>query len=492
MTSLIILGNKNRHTFANSIVAAHHKSLELFKKPFTDIFIIDSFESYTELHKETDWIDYIKNNDVSIEALTHRIIDINPDIKPATESIGNFVNFIQKIICENSNKQSLIVDLTNSTTHYKVLLATTAYILNIQYVYMIDTIKLFNRSPNNGFASPELLKSTYVPALDNTELDKIAYMGLTEIVRYEKIIDNLSEKYSNIHPQSSDAEFFKNNFIHSINLKLRGDQRDESDNAIYRIASSSISASLEDLIRVFLNKFIEPNASIERKTLGQKIRIIQSKVEKEASPYFDLEFFRIFNDFILFLRNSTTHKGKQLTDVEQFKADLSIKMAVPFVEFYTKIVYPELLPDNQNKLSTTIKKLSTSNINSDEILYFGLDGDDTGTKLESLFLSSEDESAFRHLSTSVDKAIKEISKYIKEQSPKDSIIFATGDDLLFKGQFTEDQLKKMQHIYHQKTGFTCSIGYGKSFKDVYLALKIAKTEPEKNSIFGIDYSCIEK
>lgn len=491
MTSLIILGNRNRHTFANSIVAAHHKSLELFKKSFTDIFIIDSSESYTELHKETDWIDYIMNNGVSMEALTHRIIDINPDIKPATESIENFVNFIQKMMCGNSNKQNLIVDLTNSTTHYKVLLATTAYILGIQNVYMIDTIKLFNLSTNNGFMSPELLKSTYIPAPDNTKLDKIAYMGLTEIVRYEKIIDNLSEKYSNIH-ESSDTEFFKNNFIHSINLKLRGDQQDESDNAIYRIASSSISASLEDLIRVFLNKFFEPHTSIERKTFGQKIRIIQSKVEKEASPYFDLEFFRVFNDFILFLRNSTTHKGNQLTDVEKFKADLSIKMAVPFVEFYTKIVYRELLPDNQNKLSTTIKKLSTSNINSDEILYFGLDGDDTGTKLESLFLSSEEESAFRHLSKSVDKAIEEISKYIKEQSSKDSIIFATGDDLLFKGQFTEDQLKKMQYIYHQKTGFTCSIGYGKSFKDVYLALKLAKTEPEKNTIFGIDYSCIEE
>ena len=112
MTSLIILGNKNRHTFANSIVAAHHKSLELFKKSFTDIVIIDSSESYTELHKETDWIDYIKNNDVSIEALTHRIIDINPDIKPAAESIENFVNFIQKMMCGNSNKQNLIVDLT--------------------------------------------------------------------------------------------------------------------------------------------------------------------------------------------------------------------------------------------------------------------------------------------------------------------------------------------------------------------------------------------
>ncbi|NJN07775.1 MAG: mCpol domain-containing protein [Richelia sp. SL_2_1] len=34
---------------------------------------------------------------------------------------------------------------------------------------------------------------------------------------------------------------------------------------------------------------------------------------------------------------------------------------------------------------------------------------------------------------------------------------------------------------------TCSIGYGSSLTETYLALKIAKTKPGKNSIVGIQF-----
>ena len=47
-------------------------------------------------------------------------------------------------------------------------------------------------------------------------------------------------------------------------------------------------------------------------------------------------------------------------------------------------------------------------------------------------------------------------------------------------------LKNIQKIYKSTTsGLTCSIGYGRSFQEVYLALKLAKTQPGKNSIIGI-------
>ena len=45
---------------------------------------------------------------------------------------------------------------------------------------------------------------------------------------------------------------------------------------------------------------------------------------------------RRFNDFMLYLRNSTTHKGRLLSDVERFKAELAIKMSFPFLEFFLK------------------------------------------------------------------------------------------------------------------------------------------------------------
>ena len=66
------------------------------------------------------------------------------------------------------------------------------------------------------------------------------------------------------------------------------------------------------------------------------------------------------------------------------------------------------------------------------------------------------------------------------------MIFHAGDDVLIKGNFTRGNLEAIQDIYATETKeLTCSIGYGKSFQEVYLALKLAKSKPGKNEIMGI-------
>ena len=75
---------------------------------------------------------------------------------------------------------------------------------------------------------------------------------------------------------------------------------------------------------------------------------------------------------------------------------------------------------------------------------------------------------------------------------KKSVIFAGGDSILFKGFFKQHELEEIKEIYKKSTkrsdpsgsGLTCSIGYGRTLTETYLALKIAKTQPGKNSIFG--------
>src|SRR6185312_8971707 len=120
MSTLIVLGNTNQHTFANSIIAANAKSIELFDEPARDIFVIHSSESYRTLNTKTDWIDHLENNHVNHRNLTSKTIDLNPTL----ESVGNFVHHIETImnglLPQNPN---VIVDLTNSTTLYKNLLS---------------------------------------------------------------------------------------------------------------------------------------------------------------------------------------------------------------------------------------------------------------------------------------------------------------------------------------------------------------------------------
>ncbi len=91
------------------------------------------------------------------------------------------------------------------------------------------------------------------------------------------------------------------------------------------------------------------------------------------------------------------------------------------------------------------------------------------------------------MSNSITKAIEEIKKYIRGNILRNAIIFAAGDDMLFKGAFNEAILYTMQEIYHKHTvGMTCSIGYGKTLLEAYLALKLAKAERGKNRVVGIE------
>ena len=118
-----------------------------------------------------------------------------------------------------------------------------------------------------------------------------------------------------------------------------------------------------------------------------------------------------------------------------------------------------------------------------------MDGDDTGKVLEELFLASSDESSFRRVSRDITKAISEISKLLSKRLGKGVIVFDAGDDLLFKGNLEEEFLLEIKDLYSKTTsGLTCSIGYGRSFQEVYLALKLAKTQPGKNAIVGIELS----
>jgi len=483
MSILITLGNINQFTFANSIVAANEKAKELFSSTLYRVEIFHSKESFDILQKikfqkkdENEvWIDHIEKTDINEDNLIHRTIEITSTKK----SVEQFVNNIENILSDSKGKiQNIILDLTNGTTLSKNLLSIAAYVLEIPHQYMIDVGCLFKQTENRGFLDSKILKKCYVAAPDSAHFDNIAYLSLSEILRFRKIIESDSKRYEDIAEETVDTAFFKGNLIESIRLKLEGDQR--KDNTVYRIAASSISSSAEDLISHLVDRFASDSNA---RMLGQKLGVIRAQIEKKAPSTFDIEFFRKFNDFVLYLRNSSTHKGKFLTDLEKFKADLAVKMAFPFIEFYTDIVF-KILSENYSVLKPTrITELNEPFPESGKKMYYGLDGDDTGNVLEELFFSSKSETHFKKISESIKNAIAQIRNKVKKKAGNDSIVFEAGDDLLFTGEFT---FKENYNI--STSGLTCSIGYGNSFQEVYLALKQAKTTPGKNTIVGAKLS----
>lgn len=486
MPTLIILGNINQHTFANAIVAANCKSRELFQLPINRIEVFHSKESFEVLQslkikKDNDggknWVDHLSDNHINESILVHRTAEVTS----TKQSVEEFISNLEGIVFNATNKSDhLILDITNGTTISKNLLSTAAYLLDIPHQYMVDVAKLFSLTKDRGFIAPELLIQSYVPAPESTDLDNIAYLNLAEVLRYKKVIDDHSVKYQAIGEGEVDTSFFKTNLKESVRLKLEGDQR--KDNTIYRIATASISASIEDLITHLIDRFApDSNASM----LGDKLGTIRSQVESKAPESFDIKFFRKLNDFVLYLRNSTTHQGRQLTSIEKFKADLAVKMAFPFIAFYTDIVYDILAEGADITKPKKVAELESPVPTPGTIMYYGLDGDNTGQALEELFLLAKKEAHFKKISESITKAIAIIRKKIIKKAGQNSIILEAGDDLLFKGDFSKEELEEFKGIYNSETsGLTCSIGYGNSFQEVYLAMKIAKTTPGKSTIIG--------
>jgi len=262
----------------------------------------------------------------------------------------------------------------------------------------------------------------------------------------------------------------------------------ERDSALYRIAASSVGASIDDLLELIMRRLDGSHSQHQPSglTLGAKLARIRDALQSRAADDFDHEFLRRFNDFVLYLRNSTTHKGRLLTESEAFKAELSILVSLPFVRYYTGIVQSHLM-DEQQTAASPVRPLALPIAPPNESLYFGLDGDDTGKVFEELFLVGGEEQRLRDSSQAITKAISKISERIKQIAGKQAVIFQAGDDILFKGRFSQHQLQELHDLYATITNhMTCSIGYGRSLREAFLALKLAKTTPGKNSIVGIE------
>lgn len=489
MTTLFVLGNINEHTFANSIVAANLVSTAEFGSPLREVYVLHSPESHQALTTSNRWLLHLKANGIDGDIITQRIIEMH--LAASDDAVTKFSRYVETAVRASESGQ-LIVDLTNGTAAQKTLLSTVAYILAVPHLYTIDVSRLasgLGKAPRDlGFVDGPALRDAYVRSPDGTALDAIAHLSMTEVIRYKRIVESHTQRYVGINPSASDENFFSANLLHSIRMKLQGDRQRHRDNALYRIASSSIAASVEDLVRVLMTQIhpVRPSDT-ERLTFGERLTMLREHVESTNKADFDYDFFRRFNDFMLYLRNSTTHKGKLLSDVERFKADLAVKMSFPFLEFYADIVHPLLTPSPTAVSPARIQTVPASSISPSDVFYVGLDGDDTGAILEDLFLFANDEKKFRQLSDGVAQAIRDISKRVKDHDPKNNIIFAAGDDVLFRGHISAALLQDLQQAYSAKApGQTCSIGYGRTFREVYVALKLAKTSPGKNAILGVE------
>ena len=142
MSRLIILGNTNRFTFCNAIVAALSKSREVLKQEITDIFVLHTQESFRELFiVNNDWINFLRNYNIYINNFINRVLSDDDKVIP-------YLKYIKEII-EKSSLDTLLIDLSNGTSDKRTILSIITYVLDISNVYYIDTTLFFKNEKNS-------------------------------------------------------------------------------------------------------------------------------------------------------------------------------------------------------------------------------------------------------------------------------------------------------------------------------------------------------
>ncbi len=480
MSHLLILGNINKYTFCNAIVAAQEKSQACLQQEIEDIYVVHTKESFEALFEnmEKDWLNNLKRYSITESMFINRVIDAN------NRHSDTLLNYIKNII-QITGTDSLIIDVTNGTSELKTLLSIIVYLLDVHHAYFIDSAALSQKYPNNmhSFFDDKKLKPYYRKVTESKIIDRLGYLNLTEIIRYkDKIADMSEELYSNFGEEASDSSFFADNLCNAVELFLKNKNAQDQSNSLYRIAATAIAASLEEVMDKILYDCdikVGPKA-----TLGKKMNVLKERLANSSSG-FDYNFLSEINKFILYLRNNTTHKAFDITETQKYKASLLMNIAFVFVDYYSQIVYKELkvsgIRKNNHQDEYNFSLLSGPVDYKTQ--FFGLDGDKTGGQLEKLLLNNSSEDEIKEFSGKIAEAVKEIVKYIKSK-PGSEVVFARGDDILFKGSFTREELEYMKMLYEEKTGGeTCSIAYGSSVREVLLAMKMAKIQ--RNSIRGI-------
>ncbi len=312
------------------------------------------------------------------------------------------------------------------------------------------------------------------------EFDTFGKFNYTEILRHRSIIDDLVSSLARLLPSGLNVEHLRESLLSGVNSRLIGEVTKESYSHRHSIFASS--AGVEEVANIILT--IVKNADLEGKTLGDKLGDVRDVFATNPKYFVNAKTLEHLTKLITSVRNDIAHPSPENRYSEKMTAiqsRLSSQLVFSFLQFSTKTLSAFL---DLNVHLVNIQVLKSPSEEDETVFYFGFDGDSTGDYLEIAFEESSEEEV-RKRSRTVNEAIKQLKNLIrKETRDNDSVLFAEGDNILFKSRYKISLLDKIQGTYKERTGLTGTIGYGKTLPEVALARRLSKAKGG-DSIMGI-------
>jgi hypothetical protein len=483
---LILAGNKNVPAMINAIIRATiqaRKDNENSNLTFRQVHIFHTEQSLQALTKSTSWQEALSYYKISSTSLIHHVAKIEDS---NVDRFRDLVEQLRTIVNPLDNAQNYI-DLTSGISSLKSILAVFAYVLDIENIYSLEidfSSDIETRKNQASLFYNELEKSDisieYRKFPPIGEFDTFGKLNYTEVLRHRSIIGDLIGGLTSLLPSDLDLEHLRESLLSGINSRLIGEVTEESYS--YRHSIFASSAGIEELANIILT--IVKNANLENKTLGQKLNEVREIFSENPKYFVNTETLEYLTKLITSVRNDIAHPSQQngySKEITAIQSRLSSQLAFTFLQFTTKTLSSFL---DQSGQLVDVKILENTSEEKQVIFYFGFDGDSTGDYLDIAF-GQANEKEVRRRSQVIKETIETLKKLIcKETKDHKSILFAEGDNILFKASYQVKLLNEIQRIYKEKTGLTGTIGYGKTLPEVSLAMRLSKAKGG-DSIMGI-------
>ena len=488
---LILAGNINVPAMINAIIRATIQARSDRRNEkiiFRQVHIFHTEQSLQALMtSKMAWQQALENYNIPVTSLVHHVTKIEDS------NVERFRDLVEQLrtIVNPLDDARYYVDLTGGISTLKTTLAVFAYVLDIEHVYALevrfsDDFEVRKKQARLFYHELEQekdVKIEYRKFPPIREFDAFGRLNFTEVIRHRQVIDELMQALALLLPTSFDVEYLRASLIAGMNSRLMGEVTGESYS--YRHSVFSFSAAVEEVANVILS--IVKNADIENKTLGQKLDEVKALFSSNAKYFVNEKTLEHLTRLIAETRNSVAHPSPELdrsnTEMLSIQSQLSSQLTLTFLQFAIRALTSFL--DQDGKL-LKVKVLDPSEYHDDTILYFGFDGDATGDYLEAAFVEfGEDDTEVMKRSQAIREAIRSMKKLIYQKTKNhEAVLFAEGDNLLFKAQYSASLLGELQKVYKEKTGLCSSIGYGRTLREAAVALRLAKARGG-DSIVGV-------
>jgi hypothetical protein len=473
MASLFLVGNINEHTFANAALAAHTRDIDVGGSGLLDIFVLHSRQSERYLTDHSGWKDHLSAHGLDPGRFVNHTVDLH---EGGSEQLRLIAHHVERFVLGLDRREDVYVDLTNGNSLYKSVLSNIAYLLGVRRQFVIDT------RGRVGFLDPEELKAAYVELPDPSVLDSVAPAWLTEVRRFNVSARDAARVLASIcGAAAAKRSGFEGDIQNAVQSWFRGEKL--ADGSALGGAVMHVGRAFEDLLRG-VHEALFPTSAGRAKMLNDMLGQICSRLN-EIAPDYEPQLLDDVAQLLRRLRNASTHEPTS-PDFGRIRARLSTELLLATSEYLRILHFKGLLEPMESTSASTSSKYTIEG-RSGHTYFFGLDGDDTGRKLEGLFQSGFEPDSLTRFSMAIDAGIRAVSKKLTSAPIQGALLFCSGDDLLFRGKYDADAINELRATYARASGgHTCSIGFGRTPKEAYVALKMAKATPGKDAVMGVE------